>query len=336
MFYSARIKLTAWYLTIIMVVSFSFSAFIYKSVTFEFQRRFDVIETRLELRRLGFDPPPGQVELFFEDLNEARKRIILTLLYTNAVVFVFSALAGYFLAGKTLAPIEKLLNEQKRFMADASHELKTPLTIMKTSIEVALRDKKLNLNNAKQVLKETMNETDNLSSLTNDLLSISRLANNNINFENIESGNIINLIIKKFTPLAVKKKIKINKTIKNTTINANKDYFEKLISILIDNSIKYSKSGGEISVKSSGDKKYLKVIVKDNGIGINKDDLPHIFERFYRAEASRSKTQVPGFGLGLSLAKQIVELHKGKISVESIQGKGSMFILRLPINLNRN
>src|SRR5512141_1822886 len=120
MFTSARFKLTGWYLLIIMAVSISFSAFIYKGVSLEFERRLNAIESRLQLGRFGIYPPPGQVEMFITDLEDTKERVLIILVYTNFVIFVFSALAGYFLAGKTLKPIEKAMDEQKRFVADAS------------------------------------------------------------------------------------------------------------------------------------------------------------------------------------------------------------------------
>src|SRR4030043_875498 len=104
-----------------MTISLSFSAFIYNGVSREFHRRLNEIENRLELRRFGFRPPVGETILFIQDLNEARGRILLILVYMNSFIFVVSALAGYFLAGKTLHPIEETLNEKKRFVADASH-----------------------------------------------------------------------------------------------------------------------------------------------------------------------------------------------------------------------
>src|SRR4030042_6056054 len=161
MFKKARLKLTAWYLAIIMFISLSFSAFIYKSVTLELQNRFNIIERRLEIRDYNFGPPQaGQVEFFIEDLEASRNRILLVLLYTNITILIFSSIAGYFLAGKTLNPIEKSMEEQRRFVADASHEFRTPLTSLKTSIEVALRDKKICLNDAKTVLKGSLDDME--------------------------------------------------------------------------------------------------------------------------------------------------------------------------------
>jgi signal transduction histidine kinase len=124
-----------------MTISLSF-LFYHRMVSFEIQMRVVGIERRLDLGRMGFLPPPGQSHYFYEDIREAKSRVLLVLVYTNIVILIFSSLSGYFLAGITLRPIENALEEQKRFIADASHELKTPLTALQTSIEVAVRDKK--------------------------------------------------------------------------------------------------------------------------------------------------------------------------------------------------
>ncbi len=334
MFAEARVKLTAWYLLIIMAISLSFSAFIYRSVTIEFQRRLDAIEGRLQLRQLGFGPPPGHEELFIEDILEARKRLILILLYTNGAIFVLSGIAGYFLAGKTLAPIEDTLEEQKRFVADASHELRTPLTALQTSIEVSLRDKKLGLTEAKKVLRESLDDIGNLTSLSNNLLTLTRYQQNgmNLTYERLNIKTLIENVYKKLAPLAVKKKIKVTILAKNINIKTDRESVEKLLTILLDNALKYTPKNGEVKISAEKSNKALVIKVSDNGAGIPKQDLPHIFERFYRVDASRSKVNVSGFGLGLSMAKRIVEMHKGSIHVESSFNKGSTFRVKLPLH----
>ena len=222
MFAKARLKLTAWYLLIIMTISIAFSAFIYKSISLEFQRRLIAIERRVDFQPRRPMPRPEKLEYLLEDLAIARLKLLIILLYTNGIIFIFSFVAGYFLAGKTLKPIEETLEEQKRFIADASHELKTPLTVMKTSMEVALRDKKMDLKYARKILQDTIDETDVLTKLTNDLLSISRLDHNNIQFEKIDTVEVINRLVKKFTLLAAKKKIKINNVVGNILIERMK------------------------------------------------------------------------------------------------------------------
>ncbi len=333
MFKKARLKLTAWYLVIIMAISLSFSAFIYHSVSLEFERRLNVIENKLDLPHQGLGPPPGRTEFFIEDIQKARKEILILLAYTNAVILGISAAAGYFLAGKTLAPIEKAMEEQKRFVADASHELKTPLTALQTSIEVALRDKKLKLKDAKKTLQGSLTDIDKLTNLSNNLLALARMQQNgqNLVFEKVNIKKVVDEIAQKFTPLAKKKKVTLTTKTKNYSLKANQESLEKLISILLDNAIKYTPAKGKVNVSVQKEGKCLILKVKDTGIGIAKKDLPHIFDRFYRVDTSRSKTKADGFGLGLSIAKEIVKLHHGSISVSSQLGKGATFAVKLPL-----
>ena len=331
LFHSARIKLTAWYLAIIMAISVSFSAFIYISVTSEFHDRLANIERRYQLRSFGFVPPPGQVEIFFEDLEASRSRFLLILFYTNSAIFTFSAIAGYFLAGKTLAPIEKVLEEQKRFVADASHEFRTPLTSLQTSIEVALRDKGLNLKDAKNILKDSLSDVHNMTNLSDYLLGLARFQNNTLTITTVNIRDVVKKVGRQINPIAKSKKVLLTIKSKSVTLKANEESLEKLIRILLDNAIKYTPKNGKVWLNTEKANKNLLIKVKDNGIGISKNDLPHIFERFYRVDLSRSKEQIPGFGLGLSMVKEIVGLHKGSISVKSKLGKGSTFIVKLPL-----
>jgi two-component system sensor histidine kinase CiaH len=334
MFHSARLKLTAWYLVIIMAVSLSFSALIYRGVSLEFQRRLNVIEGRFNV-----EPPRGWRmqgpvhEYFIEDLSAARTRLLFILLYTNGVILVLSAAAGYFLAGRTLAPIEKAMEEQRRFVADASHELKTPLTALQTSVEVALRNKKLNLKAARKALKESLEETASLNRLVNNLLSLARYQTGNNNFikEEVDIAELVRAARKKIAPLAKEKGIALKLETKSLKLKANYESLEQLITILLDNAVKYTPKSGRVSVSLRKNKKHLIIKIADTGVGIAKKDLPHIFERFYRVDHSRCKSEVAGFGLGLSMAKKIVELHKGKIDVKSSPGKGSTFTVKFPL-----
>jgi len=230
---------------------------------------------------------------------------------TNMWILVLSSGAGYFLAGMTLKPIEEAMEEQKRFISDASHELRTPLTAIKTETEVTLRDKKLDLKSAKKQLISNLEEVEKLKKLTDYLLRINKnIADNKEEFDLKE-------VIQKIT-LRMKIRIELKGQAK---IVANKMAIEELLTILLDNSVKYGGKNGKISVTI---KPHL-IEVRDDGIGIRKSDIPHIFDRFYRADTSRTKNKIEGYGLGLAIAKNIVDSHKGKIEVESEVGKGSVF-----------
>ncbi|MBN1168438.1 HAMP domain-containing histidine kinase [Candidatus Woesebacteria bacterium] len=334
MFKRARLELTAWYVLIIMLMSFTFSAFIYNEVSREFKNRLITIENRLSKETPQYFRIEGPVhEYFRSDLESARNRIFLILIYANGFLFVLSSMLGHYLAGKTLEPIEHTMDEQKRFVADASHELKTPITALKTSIEVSLRDKKLNLKEAKRTLQESLDDIDDLKILTNELLALARIEEANLKKQRVNTKEVIRREVEKFEKQAKAKNIKIANKLSLVYIKADEEKIAKLISILLDNAIKYTPKGGKVSIisKLSKNLRVLLIIVKDTGIGIAEKHLEKIFERFYRVESSRSKIKAEGFGLGLSLAKIIVEKHEGKIEVESKIGKGSIFTVKMPI-----
>ena len=178
MFRSARVKLTGWYLLIIMLISMVFSAVIYTSTTRELERGFRRAEMRFRGEELDTPCPRQRPEhlrfSFTEDIEAAKKRVVLNLLMINGAILAFSSAAGYFLAGKTLRPIEATMEEQKRFVADASHELRTPLTALKTSIEVALRKKRLVDKDSRAIMESSLEDIDGLESLANNLLSLTQ------------------------------------------------------------------------------------------------------------------------------------------------------------------
>lgn len=331
MFTKVRLKLTAWYLLIIMAISLSFSVVIYRSVSVEFENRLGVIQKRVEQRERALPNPPSQALVLLEDLADTKQNVLIVLLYTNIAILVLSAAAGYLLAGKTLRPIETALEEQRRFVADASHELKTPLTSLQTSIEVSLRNKKLNLKESKETMKEGLKDIEQLKTLANSLLTLARYETDDskVSLEKVNLTKLIKRVKSDIRPLAKVKKIQITVPKKNYFIKGDKEAIEKLFTILLDNAVKYSRKNGKVQVKISRDDGHLIIKVKDNGIGIAKKDLPHIFDRFFRVDPSRSN-KTSGFGLGLSMAKRIVDLHSGSIKAESVLNKGTTFTLNLP------
>lgn len=262
-------------------------------------------------------------------IEETRGRIIFALSLINLIILGVSGTAGYFLAGRTLKPISQMLDDQKTFVSDASHELRTPLTSIKTEIEVALRSKDLDLRETKNLLSSNLEEVNKMQKLTNYLLELNRFQNGKLSFDKINLKNVVEKAIKETEKLAKAKKIKVVKRLQNTIVKGNEESLVRLAVILLDNAIKYSPQGKEIIIKTVKISTTGIMEFRDSGIGIKKEDLPHIFERFYRADTSRSKEKTDGYGLGLSIAEGIVKLNKGTIKVESKEGKGSTFTVRI-------
>lgn len=264
---------------------------------------------------------------FSQVKNLVRKRLIIS----NLLIIVLAGISGYFLAGITLDPIQQTVEEQKRFIADASHELKTPITALQTSLEVNLNNKNLD-KNVKQIFKENLEEVESLSNLTKNLLNLARYQANAsvLTCEEFDLKEIINKVSKKFQPLAKKKEISITLKLDSSKISADIQKIEELLSILIDNAIKYTNPKGKIIVSNFSDKKNIYFTVKDNGVGICQIAQQHIFSRFYRSDTSRCKNNETGFGLGLSIAQNIVDLHHGQIKFKSKEDVGTEFTVKLP------
>lgn len=334
MFISARRKLTAWYLLILMSVSISFSVVIYRGMTAEIDRFAQLQRIRIEQRfdNAGIPRPPIVIDK--EMIEEIKQHIVINFLGINGVIFIVIGGLSYFLAGKTLQPIQEMMEEQNRFVSDASHELKTPLTAMKSSLEVCVRDPKMTVSEAKQVLHDNIQDVNRLSSLSESLLTL---------LENHSSGrpllftklNPKVIIVKAYNQMkhsADKKKIKIHiSSIPDKEIKGNEDKLIALFAILIDNAIKYSADESTISISGGVVKKGLQLRVSDKGIGIEEEDIPRVFDRFYRSDSARSKAGAGGYGLGLPIAKKIVELHKGVITIESTVNFGTTVLVWLPI-----
>src|SRR6185436_14395290 len=173
MFKSARIKLTLWYLLILMTISLGFSLSIFKLITNEIDRFVIAQRTRIQRRfnENNFPPPPILEPEFVSEIENHVAVILITL---NGFILITSGGLAYFLAGKTLAPIQEMVDEQNRFISDASHEFRTPLTSLKSSIEVFLRDKKPSLLEAKELMKDSLYEVNRLEKLSSSLLELAQ------------------------------------------------------------------------------------------------------------------------------------------------------------------
>lgn len=333
MFQSARVKLTLWYLLIIMLVSITFSVGIYGILSREINRFERIQRFRIErkLREGGiFNPmPPPNPEL----LEETKRRIIFLLVLINGAILVVSGGFGYILAGKTLQPIKEMVDEQNRFISDASHELRTPLTSLKTTMEVSLRDKNLTLEDAKKLILESVVEVNKLQSLSEELLQVAQYEKPDLHskFATVSLDQVIRDAIHKITPLAKQKEIVIKFEDKKIELVGEKYSLTDLVVILLDNAVKYSHNRSKVIVNTEKTDGFVLISVQDHGIGIDEKDSPHIFDRFYRADLARLKTSSGGYGLGLSIAKKIVEIHHGTITVENKLKKGSTFTARLPV-----
>ncbi len=230
-----------------------------------------------------------------------------------------------------LSELDLSFSAQSRFIQDASHELRTPLTIIKGEIEVALK-KDRDSSDYQEILVSNLEEINKLTKIIENLLVLAKFDSPEIqvNIERVNLSEVISLVVRNVKILAAAKNIDIKYSYdQDYFISGDRNYLQRLFLNLVENAIKYTSENGQIRVECSKSDDFCKINIKDNGIGISSEDLPNIFNRFYRADKARNTA---GFGLGLSIVKSIVELHKGKILVDSELQKGTTFTVLLPLD----
>lgn len=323
---SAALKLTLYYLAFIMALSIGFSLFLYHISSNELQRGL----RRPDSGTVVFLSPPDFEQFRQARIGEAQDNLFFNLIVFNIFILVAGGFLSAFLANKTLEPIEEAMEAQSRFTADASHELRTPLTAMQTEIEVALRKPGLTTTAAKALLQSNLEEVSKLRNLSEALLKLARDTNQALVLQEISLEDVGTDAMTPVVKAAQAKHISIENNIQPVKLLADKQMLTEALAILLDNAIKYSPHKTTITLNSHQDDQQASIDVQDQGQGINSKDVAFIFDRFFRSDNSRSKNQVEGYGLGLSIAKQMIELHGGSLSVVSKLGKGSTFTITLP------
>jgi signal transduction histidine kinase len=330
MFRSAIFKLTAVFVVFVMSISIAFSVVLYRLAVNELQTGFQnqYVRWLTEYKPYGLRQPGNPAA----ELAARSRHISAQLIYFNVLVLFGSAVASYLLARRTLRPIERAHNLQKRFTADVSHELRTPLTALKMDTEVSLLDTKASAAELRQTLRGNLDEANRMESLVNNLLQLSSLEANQLRNEfsriNLrESAEAAKAVVQK---LAESKKITIDATLQDGFVSGDQPSLTQMAVILLENAIKYSPAGSTVRLVTASRGATATILVEDNGAGIPGEALPHVFDRFYRADTSRGSHSSNGFGLGLSLAKLIADLHSGEIILTSTPGKGTQASVRLP------
>ena len=238
---------------------------------------------------------------------------------------------------------QKIDRERRQFVSNVSHELRTPLTSMRSYIEAlndgAWKDPEV----APSFLKVTQDETDRMIRMINDLLSLSRMDSGTVklDFELVNLNELFNYILNRFDMMLKKDNndtretksknytIKRDFTKRDLWVEIDTDKFIQVVDNIMNNAIKYSPDGGVITCRLLETHNHVILSITDQGLGIPRKDLGHIFDRFFRVDKARSRAQ-GGTGLGLAISKEVIEMHHGKIWVDSIEGKGSTFYISLP------
>jgi two-component system sensor histidine kinase CiaH len=330
MFRSATFKLTMWYLAIVMVISLAFSGVLYHITSRELDRGI-----RHESQQIMHQFPVFEGNPQFQpgpNVKDGTHRILLRLVVFNIVVLFGAGAASYWLARRTLEPIEAAHEQQKRFTADVSHELRTPLTALKMESEVALMNGKASAKELRATLASNLEEVGKLEALINSLLRLTKLEAEELqqSFTQVALKDIFDTAVAQVGPMAGQRQVSIRQKVSNQKLPGDRDSLVQLAVILLDNAVKYSPEGGEVELSAAKNGDAVNISIQDRGQGIDKEALQHVFDRFYRADQSRAKQAADGHGLGLSIAKMIADIHHGTITLTSQVGKGTNAVVSLP------
>lgn len=269
------------------------------------------------------------------ELN-SRRQITSGLLIAILVFIVITYFVAVYLTRKALIPIENVWKNQAKFIQDASHELRTPITIVSSKLESMLKHPENTVNDEVEKIAVVMKETRKIKKMINDLLSLSKEDTIiNIHLKEVDLVSLINEISNDYLDIAKiqDKKFEILSDFEELSIQTDREKLRECILILIDNAFKYTTTGDSISIelKENFAKGGVSILIKDTGCGIKESELPYIYDRFFRSENVRDK-DIDGSGIGLSIAKMISKNLSIKINVRSKLGDGTEFELLVPYN----
>ncbi|MCP1423717.1 two-component system sensor histidine kinase CiaH [Paenibacillus sp. DS2363] len=280
------------------------------------------------------DPSGEGHMIVFIDVT-AQQGILTNLIYTFAIVGLVMLIVIYFLsryfANRSIAPVREAFEKQKQFIGDASHELKTPLAIINTNADVLLANQEDTIANQAKWLHYIKSETERMTGLTNDLLYLTQMddSRSTMIYAKFNMSDAVESIILPMEAVIFEKNISLDYNIEpNLTVHGNSEQIKQVILILLDNAVKYSGPKGAVNVTLQKQNNDVMLAVSNTGEGIAPEHLDRIFDRFYRTDSSRARKH-GGHGLGLAIARSIVDQHKGEVYARSVVGEGATFYVRL-------
>ncbi|ARU59661.1 hypothetical protein CBW65_00325 [Tumebacillus avium] len=301
-------------------------------------------------RVLTVSPPPGNTlielkgNLFKVSISKVQlvrnidseqtilDRLLMVLTAGTLAGGIVTVLAGLFLAGRALVPIRVSWDKQQQFVADASHELRTPLAVIQSQAELLFRHPERTIEEESEKISNVYKETRRMNKLVSDLLTLARSDSNQMEIERkpLQLDALLADVSWQFAQMAELRDIELTTKLQpGIQIEADEARLRQLLVILLDNALKYTPAEGKVHVSCSRTSHGAEFEVEDTGEGIAREDLPFVFDRFFRGDKVRTSSD-GGTGLGLSIAQWIVEAHHGKIRVDSTPGKGTSFTVFLP------
>lgn len=269
-----------------------------------------------------------QLQLSLRNRERATKQFVVTMGFIFPLLLIGLGVAGYLFSAKAASPVEKSFAVLQRFMSDAGHELSTPISIIQANaeaMEAELPDKHVEHNRLAVIIRST----ERMANLVKDLMLLSKMESPSIKSTKLplDFEKLVRGVVEEFDELFKSKSIILNsENIKPATIVGDSESLKRLVTNLLQNSLRYTESPGRVAVGVRSTGRTVTLTVSDTGIGIQPESLPLIFDRFYRVDTSRSRSQ-GGAGLGLSIVKAIVDAHKARIDVLSKVGQGTTFTI---------
>ncbi|MFM1653768.1 sensor histidine kinase [Brevibacillus sp. B_LB10_24] len=279
--------------------------------------------------------PSSDCILDITDTQKTLQNLGLTLLFVGIGMLAVIFLISLYFANRSIRPISESWEKQKQFVADASHELKTPLATIMANYDALIANKEQTIKSQKEWLDYMKIGMDHMSKLIHSLLTLARVENANIQSlkRPFDISRLFLNIMHSVETAAKEKNLHISQTMESIgLIYGYEEMVGQVFAILYDNAIKYAEEGGKVVVSVSRTKKQVICSVKNTGKGISPKDLPHIFDRFYRADPSRTGED-SGYGLGLSIAQNIANQIGGKITAKSVENEWTEFIFTFEVQM---
>ena len=288
---------------------------------------------RLLTYRLTRSDGPAALQLVRElsDQDQVLNQLFVGLITLGTFSMALVGATSWWLAGRALRPAQEAWERQQRFIASASHELRAPLTLIRASAEVALRDLPPDESDQRALLHDVLAESDHMRRLVDDLLTLTRLDSGQLTLtkETIDLTALLASIQRQAARLGEQRGVAVELADVGGLVQADTERLQQVVLIALDNALRYTPAGGRITLAATPTERTVQIRVADTGCGIAPEHLPHIFERFYRADPARGREN-GNAGLGLSIAKGLVEAMGGRIAVESTVGVGTTVVISLP------
>jgi len=337
MFHSARLKLTLFYLAVLLVFSLTLTLGT-RALALNAYRNSDITQRgefhHLLLESFPFyydEPPTDRPDSGIDQIQNQQEALVRQhlnedLVFINLIALAVGGVVSYWFAGRTLGPIEESHETQKRFASDASHELRTPLTNLRVENEVFLRQKDFSSKEARELIESNLEEVQRLESLAGSLLSLAQYDGLNLEMSDVPIKEVIDGAINGVSKASGAKHIEFKTEIQSGLVRCQQHSLTQLLSIILDNAVKYGPDKSKVFVSGTAQGSEYKISVRDQGPGIDKADMPHIFERLYRGDKARS-SRAGGYGLGLSLAKEIAKANDASITASNHSTGGAQFVI---------